>query len=91
MWVSFFIGRALITTLEFSDYVFLNATQNGISPLDGFKKVLEGTGVTINYAEGAKLWSNDQSEFPAAVQAAQNSDAAVVCVGTWTRDQTTLW
>ncbi|KAG8932639.1 hypothetical protein FRC03_011255 [Tulasnella sp. 419] len=75
----------------FGDYVFYNATLNGISPLDGFKKHLAGTGVQVNYAEGAKLWSNDESGFAEAVSAAKNSDHAVVCVGTWSRDQTLLW
>ncbi|KAG8943685.1 hypothetical protein FRC04_002585 [Tulasnella sp. 424] len=73
------------------DYVFHGADANGISPLDGFKKLLTGTNVKINYAEGTKLWSNDESGFPDAVTAAKNSDAAVVFVGTWTRDQTELW
>lgn len=60
--------------------MFFNATNNGISPLAGFQQLLEGTGVQVNYAEGAKLWSNDQSEIAAAVSAAQNSDVAVVVV-----------
>lgn len=45
----------------------------------------------INYAEGCKLWSNDESEFDAAVAAAEASDVAVVMVGTWSLDQTLLW
>lgn len=45
----------------------------------------------INYAEGCKLWSNDESEFDAAVAAAETSDVAVVMVGTWSLDQTLLW
>lgn len=75
----------------FGDYVFHGANLNGISPVDGFKKLLTGTNVKVNYAEGAKLWSNDESGFPEAVNAAKSSDAAVVVVGTWTRDQTELW
>ena len=71
--------------------MFLNATQNALSPLDGFKRHLANTKVGINYAEGCKLWSNDESGFPEAVAAAQKSDHAVVVVGTWTRDQTQLW
>ncbi|KAG8985853.1 hypothetical protein FRB90_004400, partial [Tulasnella sp. 427] len=75
----------------FSDYVFHGAAANGISPLDGIKKLLGNTNVKVNYAEGCKLWSNDQSGFNDAVTAAKNSDAAVVFVGTWSRDQTELW
>jgi hypothetical protein len=35
----------------------------------------------INFAQGAQLWSNDQSGFPEAVQTAQSSDVAIVMVG----------
>ena len=79
---------------------------NGVNPLDGFTSYLNGS-VEINYAEGCKLWSNDDSGFEGAVSAAEASDAAVVFVsawgsgvfqcsdlcqvGTWSRDQTLLW
>ncbi|KAJ7165662.1 glycoside hydrolase superfamily [Mycena crocata] len=79
--------------VTFGDYVFFNASHNGISPLAGFKQYLSNTSssVKINYAEGCKLWSNDNSGFGAAVTAAQSSDIAVVMVGTWSLDQTLLW
>ncbi|KAG6815763.1 hypothetical protein H0H87_011547 [Tephrocybe sp. NHM501043] len=79
--------------VSFGDYVFFNATNNGITPLDGFKQHLASvsSSTKINYAEGSKLWSNDESEIAAAVEAAQNSDVAVVLVGTWSLDQTLLW
>jgi beta-glucosidase len=69
--------------LQFGDYVFFNASLNGISPLDGVKQVLSGSGVTINFAQGCELWSNDQSGIAEAVSAAARSDVAVVMVGTW--------
>ncbi|KAF4600387.1 hypothetical protein EYR38_005012 [Pleurotus pulmonarius] len=77
--------------VSFGDYVFFNATLNGVSPLAGFRQVLADTQVQINYAEGSKLWSNDQSGFGEAVNAAQSSDVAIVIVGTWSLDQTLLW
>lgn len=77
--------------VTFGDYVFFNASNNGITPLNGFKQLLSGTNVKINFAEGCKLWSNDQSEIAAAVQAAKSSDVAIVMVGTWSLDQTLLW
>ncbi|KZV79558.1 family 3 glycoside hydrolase [Exidia glandulosa HHB12029] len=77
--------------VSFGDYVFFNSTNNGISPLGGFTQLLDGTGVKINYAEGSKLWSNDQSGFADAVSAAEASDVAVVMVGTWSLDQARLW
>jgi len=77
--------------VTFGDYVFFNASNNGITPLAGFQQVLEGTPVKVNFAEGCKLWSNDQSGFAEAVNAAKQSEVAVVMVGTWSLDQTLLW
>lgn len=71
--------------------MFFNASLNGISPLAGFTELLANTSVQINYAQGCELWSNDESGFPAAVAAVQESDAAIVMVGTWSLDQTLLW
>ncbi|KAJ7124473.1 glycoside hydrolase family 3 protein [Mycena epipterygia] len=82
-----------VNRVTFGDYVFFNASHNGISPLDGFKEYLANTSssVQINFAQGCKLWSNDDSGFGEAVMAAQSSDIAVVMVGTWSLDQTLLW
>ncbi|KAG7093367.1 hypothetical protein E1B28_007049 [Marasmius oreades] len=79
--------------VTFGDYVFFNATLNGITPLGGFKQFLSNSSSStkINYAEGCKLWSNDESGFDEAVNAAQSSDVAIVMIGTWSRDQTLLW
>ncbi|KAF8075743.1 glycosyl hydrolase family 3 C-terminal domain-containing protein [Lyophyllum atratum] len=79
--------------VAFGDYVFFNATKNALSPMDGFKQYLASisSSTKINFAEGSKLWSNDESEIAAAVTAARNSDVAIVLVGTWSLDQTLLW
>ncbi|KAJ3503281.1 hypothetical protein NLJ89_g8503 [Agrocybe chaxingu] len=79
--------------VTFGDYVFFNASLNGISPLDGFKQYLNTTSSStqINFAQGCELWSNDESGIAAAVEAAQSSDVAIVMVGTWSLDQTLLW
>lgn len=77
--------------VSLGDYVFANASQKGITPLDGFKTLLKGTDVEINYAEGCKLWSFDESGFDEAVAAAKKSEVAIVAVGTWTLDQSELW
>ena len=68
---------------QFGDYVFFNASLNGISPLAGVNQVVANQGVTINYAQGCELWSNDQSGFADAVSAAEKSDVVVIMVGTW--------
>ncbi|KAH9483331.1 Beta-xylosidase [Psilocybe cubensis] len=79
--------------VTFGDYVFFNASLAGISPLDGFNQFITNTSskTKINFAPGCELWSNDDSGIPAAVQAAQASDVAIVMVGTWSLDQTLLW
>ncbi|KAF8169053.1 glycoside hydrolase [Mycena galopus ATCC 62051] len=79
--------------VTFGDYVFFNASNNGITPLNGFKQYLSNisSSIQINFAEGCKLWSNDDSGFGEAVMAAQSSDVAIVMVGTWSLDQTLLW
>ncbi|KAJ6473135.1 glycoside hydrolase family 3 protein [Mycena sanguinolenta] len=79
--------------VTFGDYVFFNASNNGITPLNGFKQYLSNisSSIQINFAEGCKLWSNDDSGFGEAVTAAQASDIAIVMVGTWSLDQTLLW
>jgi len=72
--------------------VFFNASLKGISPLDGFKQYLgPGSTTQINFAQGCQLWSNDESGFAGAVNAARSSEVAIVFVGTWSLDQTLLW
>ncbi|KAI0751919.1 glycoside hydrolase [Daedaleopsis nitida] len=80
-----------VDRVSFGDYVFFNATKNGISPLAGFTQHLANTSVSITHAPGCELWSNDPSGIPDAVAAAKAADAAIVMVGTWTLDQTLLW
>ncbi|KAG8218078.1 family 3 glycoside hydrolase [Butyriboletus roseoflavus] len=77
--------------VTFGDYVFFNASNNGITPLQGFTEFLANTSVKINFAEGCKLWSNDESGFSEAIATAKKSDVAIVMVGTWSLDQTLLW
>lgn len=50
--------------------------------MDGFKQHLESikSSTRINFAEGCKLWSNDESGIAAAVEAAKSSDVAIVMV-----------
>lgn len=78
---------------KLGDYVFFNASNNGISPLDGITKFLknESSSVSVSFAQGAELWSSDTSLIPAAVKTAQVSDVAIILVGTWSLDQTLLW
>ncbi|KAI9249415.1 putative beta-glucosidase [Phascolomyces articulosus] len=76
--------------MQYGVYVPHGAFDRGVTPLQGITDLV-GDKVKLRYAEGCKLWSNDQSGFKEAVKAAKKSDVAVVMVGTWTRDQTELW
>ncbi|KAI0051485.1 glycoside hydrolase family 3 protein [Auriscalpium vulgare] len=80
-----------VNRVSLGDYVFFNASLNGISPLVGFTQHLANTSVRLNFAQGCALWSPDESGFAEAVAAARASDVAVVMVGTWSLDQTLLW
>ncbi|KAJ3857876.1 glycoside hydrolase family 3 protein [Lentinula lateritia] len=82
-----------VNRVTFGDYVFFNASLNGITPFAGFQEFLsnQSSSTKINFAQGCELWSNDQSGFDEAVSAAQQSDVAIVMVGTWSLDQTLLW
>ena len=62
----------------------------GVTPLDGVKAAV-GDKARVHYAQGCERWSNDESGFADAVEAAKKSDVAVVVVGTWSRDQKELW
>jgi Glycosyl hydrolase family 3 C terminal domain. len=53
-----------------------------VTPLDGIKDAV-GDKAEINYAQGCERWSNDESGFDEAIEAAKKSDVAVVVVGTW--------
>jgi beta-glucosidase len=58
--------------------------------LDGIKAAVNAS-AHVHYAKGCERWSNDQSGFAEAIDAAKKSDVAIVVVGTWSRDQNELW
>ncbi|KNG82389.1 beta-glucosidase [Aspergillus nomiae NRRL 13137] len=84
------IGPMAHGFMNYGDYVVYESQYRGVTPLDGIKAAV-GDKATINYAQGCERWSNDESGFAEAVEAAQKSDVAVVVVGTWSRDQKELW
>lgn len=75
---------------QYGDYVVYKSQDRGVTPLEGIKLAV-GDKATINYAQGCERWSNDESGFEEAIEAAKKSDVAVVVVGTWSRDQVQLW
>ncbi|KAL2860118.1 glycoside hydrolase superfamily [Aspergillus pseudodeflectus] len=84
------IGPMAHGFMNYGDYVVKGSQYRGVTPLDGIKAAV-GDSANVNYAKGCERWSNDQSGFPEAIEAAQKSDVAIVVVGTWSRDQHELW
>lgn len=84
------IGPMAHGFMNYGDYVVNQSQFRGVTPLDGIKAAVKGK-AQIKYAKGCERWSNDQSGFDEAIEAAKKSDVAIVVVGTWSRDQVQLW
>ena len=66
----------------FGDYAWtMPDTKEGTNLLQGLKEVA-GSKVAINYAEGCDWWSTNTTGIAQAVKAAQDSDIAIVAIGT---------
>ncbi|KAK6526350.1 hypothetical protein TWF694_004949 [Orbilia ellipsospora] len=83
------IGPMAHGFMNYGDYVPYKSSQRGVTPYDGISAKIGAKNVV--YAKGCERWSNDESGFPEAVNAANSADVAVVVVGTWSRDQNELW
>jgi beta-glucosidase len=66
--------------LEVGDYTWSTGNQDGITPLQGLRK-MAGDHVAFHYAKGCGLTGMDTSGFAEAVAAAQSSSVALVFVG----------
>ncbi|KAH6855526.1 glycoside hydrolase superfamily [Chaetomium sp. MPI-CAGE-AT-0009] len=82
------IGPMAHGFMNYGDYVTVNSSSRGITPLDGIKELGSGK---ITYAQGCERWSTSEDGFSEAIAAAEAADVAVVVVGTWSRDQNELW
>ena len=67
--------------VEYGDYAPTRDNHSGTTVLDGIKQVV-GDKVKINYAKGCDLSALDKRGFDEAVNAANQSDAVVVVLGT---------
>lgn len=67
--------------VEYGDYAPTRDNHSGTTVLDGIKQVV-GDKVKISYAKGCDLSALDKSGFDEAVNAANQSDAVVVVLGT---------
>jgi beta-glucosidase len=82
------IGPMAHGFMNYGDYVIVNSSTRGVTPLDGIKSVSQGK---VTYAQGCERWSTSQAGFAEAIAAAEDADVVVVVVGTWSRDQNELW
>ncbi|KAJ6191392.1 hypothetical protein N7519_001413 [Penicillium mononematosum] len=73
------IGPMAHGYMNYGDYVVQGSQNRGVTPLDGIRAAV-GESAKITYAQGCERWSNDQSGFPQAIQAAREADVAVVVV-----------
>ena len=86
------IGPFASGFMNYGDYVVSDSQYRGVQYLDGILAAIGPTSnTTVSYALGAERWSTSESHIPAAVASARAADAAVVIVGTWSRDQAQLW
>ena len=67
--------------VQYGDYSSTRDNRSGITVLQGIKQFV-GSNARINYAQGCQLSGLDKSGFAEAVKAAQQSDVAVVVLGT---------
>jgi beta-glucosidase len=67
--------------VQYGDYSFTRDNRSGVTVLGGIKDLV-GSDTKVNYAQGCELSGRDTSGFKAAVQAASESDAVVVVLGT---------
>ena len=66
--------------VQFGDYCWSKNNRDGVTVLRGLREAL-GPRVTIRYAKGCELTGRSTSGFAAAVEAARQSDAAIVVLG----------
>jgi beta-glucosidase len=67
--------------VQYGDYAPTRDNHSGTTVLDGIKQLV-GDKVKVNYAKGCDLIGTDKSGFDEAVNAANQSDAVVVVLGT---------
>lgn len=66
--------------VQFGDYTWSRSNTDGITPLAGIKALVKGK-IKINYVPGCSIASLSTEDIPSAVEAAKNSDIALVFVG----------
>ena len=67
--------------VQFGDYTWSRSNKDGITPLEGLRRLV-GKQISLRYAKGCDLTTDDKSGFQEAVNACRASDAAVLFLGT---------
>jgi beta-glucosidase len=67
--------------VEYGDYSATKDNSTGVTVLHGIRDFLQGSGVAIRYAKGCDLVAPETAGFAEAVEAARQSDVAVVVIG----------
>ncbi|TKX24853.1 glycosyl hydrolase family 3 N terminal domain-containing protein [Elsinoe australis] len=76
--------------MNYGDYVVYQSQYRGVEYLQGIQEAVDDAS-QVTYAKGCERWSNDESGFQEAIDAANGADVTVLIVGTWSRDQNELW
>ena len=66
--------------VQYGDYSATKDNASGVTLLEGIKNYV-GKGIKVNYAQGCSITGLDNSNIPAAVAAAEQSDVVVLVIG----------
>jgi beta-glucosidase len=67
--------------VEYGDYSATKDNSTGVTVLRGIRDLLKGSGVEVRYAKGCDLVAPETGGFREAVEAARQSEAAIVVIG----------
>lgn len=67
--------------VQFGDYTWSRTNKDGVTPLEGIRKLTEPFGIQIRYAQGCSMMSLDTIHIASAVEAARQSDVAILFCG----------
>ncbi|WP_273275403.1 glycoside hydrolase family 3 N-terminal domain-containing protein [Maribacter polysiphoniae] len=66
--------------VQYGDYSATKDNASGVTILEGIKNYVNNT-INVNYAQGCTITGLDNSNIPAAVKAAEQSDVVVLVIG----------
>ena len=72
---------------QLGDYAVTHAREDVVTVLDGIRAQAAKRGVRVRYAEGCGIRTTSKSDFPAALEAARESDLVIAVMGGSSRIQ----